>query len=279
MSVPVPADGRRVWSGIADCAAMCGRNLRRLRRAPDQGVLLLVSPIVFTLLFRYVFGGAITGLGSISYVNYLIPGIAVQTLVLASGTSGFALAEDQSTGFIDRLRSLPMAGIAVPIGRVATDAAASAGSLLTIIGVGLVVGFRPHDVTGTIAGFALILAFAIATSLLFAWLGLRASSAQSMHAVTNPVVFPLIFVSSAFVPTAEMPHWLWAFADHQPVSAVINAARDLMLGNITAQQRDQLFAGQSATELVIQALAWIIGLAVIFGSMAIHAYNTRQTSQ
>ncbi|MDX6213613.1 MAG: type transport system permease protein, partial [Frankiales bacterium] len=207
MSLAAPA-GSRIGYAVSDTLAMAGRNGRRMLRMPDQVVFTLVSPIMFTLLFRYVFGGAIGGLGDINYVNYLIPGIAVQTAIFASGTTGFALAEDRKAGFIDRLRSLPMARSAVLAGRVAADAVNNAVGLLIIVLVGLAVGFRPHSLLGLIFGFGVLLAFTVATSFMFGLLGLYASSAQAVNAMTFPVIFPLTFASSAFVPTATMPSWL-----------------------------------------------------------------------
>jgi len=274
MSVLTAGAGNRVGWAIGDTAAMAGRNVRRLLRAPDQVMFTLISPIMFTLLFRYVFGGAIKGLGSVNYVNYLIPGIAVQTAIFTSGNSGFALAEDRSKGFVDRLRSLPMARSAVLAGRVAADTLSNAAGLLIIVIVGLAVGFRPHSIPGLVFGFAVLLAFTVATSFLFALVGLYASSAQAVNAATFPVVFPLTFASSAFVPTATMPSWLRSFADHQPVTTVINLVRDLTLGNVTQAQRHQLFAGQSTTALIIQSLLWSAGIGLVFGYLAVRRYNS-----
>jgi ABC transporter DrrB family efflux protein len=265
--------GRVGWA-IADSAAMTGRNLRRLLRAPDQVVFTLVSPIMFTLLFRYVFGGAIKGLGEINYVNYLIPGIAVQTAIFTAGNSGFALAEDRGKGFIDRLRSLPMARSAVLIGRVAADTVSNTVGLVIIVVVGLAVGFRPHSVPGLILGLLLLLAFALSTCFIFALVGLFASNSQTVNAATFPVIFPLTFASSAFVPTSTMPSWLRAFADHQPVTLVINAVRSLTIGDVSAAQRSELFAGQSTTALVLQSLAWTAGIGLVFGYLATRRYNS-----
>ena len=273
MSLASPVGGR-IGLAVGDSLAMAGRNVLRLLRAPDQVVFTLVSPIMFTLLFRYVFGGAIRGLGQINYVNYLIPGIAVQTAIFTSGNSGFALAEDRKAGFVDRLRSLPMARIAVLAGRVMADTLSNATGLVIIVVVGVAVGFRPHSVPGLVLGFLLLLAFTLATSFIFALLGLYASSSQAVNAMTFPVVFPLTFASSAFVPTSTMPGWLRAFANHQPVTIVINTVRDLTLDNVTAAQRSELFAGMSTTSLVAQSLAWTAGIAVVFGFLAVRRYNS-----
>jgi ABC-2 type transport system permease protein/oleandomycin transport system permease protein len=264
---------RMRWA-VADSAAMTGRNLRRLLRAPDQVVFTLVSPIMFTLLFRYVFGGAIKGLGDINYVNYLIPGIAVQTAIFTAGNSGFALAEDRGNGFIDRLRSLPMARSAVLVGRVAADTVSNTAGLIIIVVVGLAVGFRPASVPGLILGLLLLLAFALSTCFIFALVGLYASNSQTVNAATFPVIFPLTFASSAFVPTSTMPSWLRAFADHQPVTLVINAVRSLTIGDVSAAQRAELFAGQSTTSLVLLSLAWTLGIGLVFGYLATRRYNS-----
>jgi ABC transporter DrrB family efflux protein len=270
----VRAPGGGVRWAISDSIAMAGRNVRRLMRAPDQVVFTLISPIMFTLLFRYVFGGAVSGLGNVNYVNYLIPGIAVQTAIFTAGNSGFALAEDRGKGFIDRLRSLPMARSAVLAGRVAADTLSNAVGLLIIVVVGVAVGFRPHSLIGLLLGMVLLLAFALSTCFIFALVGLYASNAQTVNAATFPVIFPLTFASSAFVPTATMPSWLRAFADHQPVTTVINAVRALTIGDVSDAQRAQLFAGQGTTSLIIQSLLWALGIGLVFGLLAVRRYNS-----
>ncbi len=264
----------RVLWALADSIAMTGRNVRRIVRAPDQVMFTLISPIMFTLLFRYVFGGAIRGLDGINYVNYLIPGIAVQTAIFTAGNSGFGLADDRGKGFIDRLRSLPMARSAVLIGRVTADSLSNAVGLIIIVIVGLAVGFRPHSIPGLILGLLVLLAFALAFSFVFALVGLYASNVQTVNAATFPVVFPLTFASSAFVPTSTMPSWLRAFADHQPVTTVIDAVRALTIGNVTPVQRDTLFAGQGTASLVIQSLLWALGIGLVFGYLAVRRYNS-----
>lgn len=275
-AVTAPSDNP-LASAVSDTLAMTGRNVRRLMRAPDQVVFTLLSPIMFTLLFRYVFGGAVRGLGDLNYVNYLIPGIAVQTAIFTAGNSGFALAEDRGKGFIDRLRSLPMARSAVLAGRVLADTLSNAVGLAIIILVGLAVGFRPHSVAGLLLGALLLLAFALAACFIFALVGLYASNVQTVNAATFPVIFPLTFASSAFVPTKTMPSWLRAFADHQPVTTLINAVRALTIGNVTPAQRDLLFAGQTTTSLVVQSLVWAAGIGLVFGSLAVRRYNSTAT--
>ena len=271
-----PSHSRISWA-VRDALSMMGRNVRRLSRAPDQLVFTLISPIMFTLLFRYVFGGAIGGLQGINYVNYLIPGIAVQTAIFSSGNTGFALAEDRGKGFIDRLRSLPMARSAVLSGRVLADTLSNAVGLIIIVVVGLAVGYRPHSFGGLVLGLVLLLAFALSTSFIFALVGLFATNVQTVNAATFPVIFPLTFASSAFVPTATLPSWLRSFADHQPVSIVINAVRSLTLGDISGPVRHQLLAGQSTASLIVQSLIWTAAIALVFGFLAVRRYNSTAT--
>jgi ABC-2 type transport system permease protein/oleandomycin transport system permease protein len=253
---------------------MAGRNLRRLSRQPEQIVFNLVSPIMFVLLFRYVFGGAIGGLQGLNYVNYLIPGIAVQTVLFSAGVTGFALAEDTQKGFIKRLRSLPMARSAVFGGRVVSDTVNNAFGLAILIVTGFAVGFRPASAAGLLLAALLLLLFALAVSLGYALIGLVVRSAEAVNAATFPIIFPLTFASSAFVPVETMPSWLQGFATHQPVSVVINAARSLILGDsATPQQRELLLGGTGTGTLVLQALAWTLAIGLLFGLLCTRRYR------
>ncbi|MEO5746177.1 MAG: ABC transporter permease [Terracoccus sp.] len=261
------------WA-VRDTLAMAGRNLRRLLRQPEQVMFNLVSPIMFVLLFRYVFGGAIGGLQGLNYVNYLIPGIAVQTVLFSAGVTGFALADDLQKGFIYRLRSLPMARSAVFGGRVAADTVNNTLGLLVLIATGFVVGFRPSDLPGLALAGLLLLLFALAVSLGYALIGMTVRSAEAVNAATFPIIFPLTFASSAFVPVATMPDWLQGFATHQPVSVVINAARSLILGDTaTDAQRAQLLGGADTASLVLQSLAWTVGIGLLFGVLCTRKYR------
>lgn len=268
------SDDSWVWAW-RDTLAMGGRNLRRLMRQPEQVVFNLVSPLMFVLLFRYVFGGAIQGLQGINYVNYLIPGIAVQTVLFSAGVTGFALADDMQKGFVTRLRSLPMARSAVFGGRVYADSINNTVGLLVLLATGFAVGFRPENLVGLLLACALLLVFALAVSLGYALIGLTVRSPEAVNAATFPIIFPLTFASSAFVPVETMPAWLQGFATHQPVSVVINAARSLILGDeATVAQRELLLGGQDTTSLVLQSLAWTIGIAVLFGALCTRKYRS-----
>lgn len=266
-------ENRLTWA-LRDTSAMAGRNLRRLMRQPEQVMFNLVSPIMFVLLFRYVFGGAIGGLEGINYVNYLVPGIAVQTVLFSAGVTGFALADDLQKGFIYRLRSLPMARSAVFGGRVAADTLNNAVGLTVLIATGFAVGFRPENPVGLLMAMLLLLLFALAVSLGYALIGMTVRSAEAVNAATFPLIFPLTFASSAFVPVQTMPDWLQGFATHQPVSVVINAARSLILGDsATPAQREMLLGGADTTSLILQALAWTIGIGVLFGLLCTRKYR------
>ncbi|HEY6749077.1 MAG TPA: ABC transporter permease [Mycobacteriales bacterium] len=268
------ATGSGVGWALRDAGAMAGRNLRRLTRQPEQIVFNLVSPIMFVLLFRYVFGGAISGLQGLNYVNYLIPGIAVQTVLFSAGTTGFALADDMQKGFIKRLRSLPMARSAVFGGRVASDTVINAFGLVVLILTGFAVGFRPASFLGLVLAALLLLLFALAVSLGYALIGLTVRSPEAVNAATFPIIFPLTFASSAFVPVQTMPDWLQGFATHQPVSVVINAARSLILGDTaTAEQRQILLGGSDTGSLVLQSLAWTLGIGLLFGILCTRRYR------
>lgn len=265
--------GGLAWA-VRDTCAMAGRNLRRLMRQPEMVMFNIVSPIMFVLLFRYVFGGAIGGLQGLNYVNYLIPGIAVQTVLFSAGVTGFALAEDLQKGFINRLRSLPMARSAVFGGRVAADTLNNAFGLIVLIITGYAVGFRPASFLGLVFAALLLLLFALAVSLGYAVIGLTVRTPEAVNAATFPIIFPLTFASSAFVPVQTMPSWLRGFATHQPVSVVINAARSLILGDsATAGQRAELLGGTGTGSLIVQALAWSIGIGLVFGLLCARKYR------
>lgn len=270
-----PGLGAKAGYAVSDAFAMAKRNVLRIARAPDQVVFTLISPIMFTLLFRYVFGGAVGGLGSATnYATYLIPGIAVQTALFSAGTTGFALADDLQKGFVDRLRSLPMARSAVLTGRLISDTLNNTVQVLILVGVGFAVGFRPDSAWGLVLGLLLILAFATAISMVYALIGMSVSTVEAVNAATFPIVFPLTFASSAFVPVATMPSWLQGFAYHQPVSIVINAVRSLTLGELPAQARQSLFDGASTASLVVQSIAWTAGLGAVFGWLAVRKYKS-----
>ncbi|MHB8334957.1 MAG: ABC transporter permease [Acidimicrobiales bacterium] len=220
------------WVAI-DIWTIARRNLLTLIRIPISLVFAIVQPVMFVLLFRYVFGGAIH-IAHGKYVNFLIPGILVQTTIFGAVGTAIGLAEDLHRGLIERFRALPMARTAVLGGRTVADLARNILVLIVITVVGFAVGFRPHGGVGPyLEASLLMLFFAYALSWGFAFVGLAAPNSETAQAMTFPIIFPITFASSIFVQVQSMPWWLQDFARNQPVSQAANAVRGLMLGTPT----------------------------------------------
>ncbi len=247
---------------FADALTITWRNLVNLRRNPQLLVFATVQPVIFVLMFRYVFGGQIK-IPGVRYVDYLMPGIFSQTVTFGSLQTGVGLADDLSKGIIERFRSLPMARSAVLIGRTSADLVRNIFVVALMCAVGFAVGFRVHtNVFAFFAAFVLILLFSFGLSWIFATIGLMVGSGEAAQAASFPILAPLSFASSAFVQVKTMPGWLQVFAAHQPVTVTVNAVRALCLGGPTASA-------------VIQSLAWSLGLVLIFAPIAVRRY--RQT--
>jgi ABC-2 type transport system permease protein/oleandomycin transport system permease protein len=215
---------------------------------------------MFVILFRYVFGGVIKVPGH-SYVNYLIPGILVQTTIFGSVGTAIGLAEDLHKGLIERFRALPMARLAVLAGRTVSDLFRNVLVLIIITGVGFLVGFRPGGgFVSYIQACILMLIFAYCLSWGFAFVGLAAPNSEAAQAMTFPVIFPLTFASAIFVPVASMPGWLQPFAINQPVSQTAIAVRGLMLGTPHGQ----------STWI---ALGWSLGAILVLAPLAVNRYR------
>jgi ABC-2 type transport system permease protein/oleandomycin transport system permease protein len=220
----------RLYWGASDIVAVTWRNLIAYTRIPEAMVFSSIQPIMFVLLFRYVFGGAVSTPG-FRYVDFLMPGIFVQTVCFGAVTTGIGLADDLGKGLIERFRSMPMARCAVLAGRTTADMCRNLFVVLLMTVVGVAVGFRSS--TGFfsfMAGVLLLLLFAYALSWGFAVVGMVARNAETAQAMAFPLLFPLTFASSAFVQVQSMPGWLQVFARHQPVTVVIDACRNLMVG-------------------------------------------------
>ncbi|MDP8987730.1 MAG: ABC transporter permease [Actinomycetota bacterium] len=256
-----PGHSRLGWM-VSDTLAITGRNLLTYVRLPQLVVFSTIQPIMFVLIFRYVFGGAIPTPGS--YVDYLMPGIFVQTVAFGAIGTGVGLAEDLRKGLIERFRSLPMASSAVLGGRTTADLVRNVFVVSLMAAVGFLVGFRVHTGPGPfLVGILLLLLFGYALSWGFALVGLRAANAETAQATAFPILFPLVFASSAFVPLETMPGWLQAFAGHQPVTVVVDAVRALMLGG-------------AAGRPLLEALAWSLGLLAVFAPLAVLRYRRTQ---
>ena len=255
----VAAASSGVASALSDTADVAWRNLLTQLRTPQALVFATIQPVIFVLLFRYAFGGAIRVPGE-DYVDYLMPGIFAQTVAFGAVGTAVGLSGDLRTGILVRFRTLPMARIAVLGGRTVADLARNLLVVAVMIGVGFAVGFRSaNGAPGLLAALALIVVFAYAVSWGFAALGLRVSDPEAAQAASVPVVFLLVFTSAAFVPASAMPGWLQAFGTHQPVNALISAERALITG------------GPAARDVLI-CLAWSAGMLLVFALLAARTY-------
>jgi ABC transporter DrrB family efflux protein len=251
------------WA-ISDSLVMTRRNLLVWLRVPAYIVFTVVQPIIFVLLFRYVFGGAIRAPGAGGYVSYLMPGIIAQTAAFATFATAIALAQEATKGVIDRFRAMPMARSAVLAGRLIADSIRMLIVILVIIGVGYAVGFRfENGVAGAVGMVALAEAFGIAICSVSAFVGLAIKDEESVQAFGLIWIFPLTFVSSAFVPIATMPGWLQVFANNQPVTLVINAMRAMALGGPQFPLNPALW----------ESLLWLAGVLIVFTPLAVRSYR------
>ena len=227
--IPQLKHSKLAWLFI-DSWVMVKRSLLQIRQDPEQLLGLTIQPIMFVVLFRFVFGGAIET-GGISYVNFLMAGIFVQTAAFGSTMSSYSVAIDLEKGIMDRFRSLPMTKSAVLTGHVVADLIRNLLATAVMVGAGLAVGFRPEATFAewTLA-IALLLFFSFALSWLFVLVALIGKSIQFVQQFGFIIIFPLTFVSSAFVPTDTMPNWLQAFAENQPLTHLIEAIRALLVG-------------------------------------------------
>jgi ABC transporter DrrB family efflux protein len=245
------------------------RTLLQFARTPQ---LLVMPPILaglFLLIFRYIFGGAISTGGSVQYVDFLVPGFLAQTVLWNGMNVPAGVAEDSSSGVYDRLRSLPIPRAAVMAGRALADTVLNAWGLAVTALLGFAVGFRTHaDLAAVITAFALILVVIYAFSWLFISLGLSAGNAQAAQALSSLIVVPLSFVSGAFVPIESMPGWMQAFAANQPVTIMINAVRSLMLGGT-----DAAGIGHTTTYWALLSLLWCAGILAVFGTAAVTRFG------
>lgn len=253
----------RWW--VADSWEMVKRNLRHIRRTPELLIDVTLQPIMFVILFRFVFGGAIPIQGT-TYVNYLMAGIFVQTIAFGGVYTGVLLANDLKNGMIDRFRSLPMLQSSVLTGRTLTDLLRAMLAVTVMTVVGVAVGFRPEGgVIGAALAFGVMLTFGFALSWFGVAMGAFVRTPEALQGIIFMTVFPLTFASSAFVPTDTMPTWLRVFAEHQPLTLVINTVRSFML------------TGGGGPD-AIPALIWSVGMLAVFFPLGLWLYR-RRTSQ
>lgn len=259
MSAVEASVGRRAAWAVSETLAMTWRNLIHYVRVPQLIAFAIVQPVMFTLLFVYVFGGAIqTG---VDYVDFLIPGIIVQTVIFGSMQTGINIAEDMQKGIMDRFRSLPIARGSVLAARTFSDTVRHTISVFIMAGVGFLVGYRFH---GTAADALLALGLTILVGLAFSWIaatiGLLVRDTQTAEIAGFTWIFPLVFASSIFVPVATMPAWLEAFAVRSPITLAADAVRALSLGTPLG-------------DAYWQAAAWCVGIMAVFSAIAVWRFR------
>jgi ABC transporter DrrB family efflux protein len=258
---PEPGLGTRFRWAVTDTLTITRRNLLVWMRVPAYIAFTVIQPVIFVLMFRYVFGGAIPVDVPGGYVNFLIPGIVAQTAAFASFGTAIALAVELKKGVIDRLRSMPMARSAVLAGRLVADTGRMTVTILIIIGVGYAVGFRfLNGFFPAVAMILLAIVFGVAICCISAFTGLAIGDEETVQAFGLIWLFPLTFLSSAFVPIATMPGWLQAFAKNQPVTYVVDTMRALALGGPVEAN-------------LWKSLAWLAGIFVVFLPLAVRAYR------
>jgi ABC-2 type transport system permease protein len=255
---------------LSDSAVITRRNLIKVKRVPDLIVFATLSPIMFVVLFRYVFGGAINLPPGITYAEFLLPGIFAQTVVFGSTITGASIADDLQKGLIDRFRSLPMSRSAVLIGRTVADLGLNLISIVVMAVTGLLVGWRINSSVGeALGGFLILLVFAYAISWLMAMVGLLVRTPEVVNNASFIVIFPITFVANTFVPLESFPAVLRTFAEWNPVSTVTQAARELF-GNIPAGLPEP--EAWSLQHPVVYTLLWAVAILVVFVPLSVRAY-------
>ena len=246
---------------ISDAAVLTVRALRHIPRNPAVLVFSTIQPVMFVVLFRYVLGGAIKLPPGVSYVNFLMAGVFVNTVAFGSFTTGVGLAEDLQKGLIDRFRSLPMSRAAVLIGRTLSDLVRNFFTGAIMFGVGVIVGFNPQGgALEVLAGVGLLLLLGFVFSWIGATIGLAVKNVEAVQSAGLIWIFPLIFASSAFVPTSTMPAGLRAFANNQPITHVVDAARNWFLG-VPVGSHGWI------------AAVWCVGILAVFVPLSVRVYR------
>ena len=257
--------GRLGWT-LRDGYVVAGRNMRHFMRQPQLLVFSTIQPIMFVLLFSYVFGGAIGGSlpAGVSYKDFLLPGILIQSTSFRATQTAIGLSEDMKRGVIDRFRSMPMARSAVLAGRTLADLARTIFVIALMIAVGYAIGFRFEEgPLEAIASILVVAAFGFALSWIFAYVGLIAKGPEAAQSAGFVAIFPLVFASSIFVPVDTMPDWLQSIADVSPVTATADTARALAIGG-------------DVSGSLWQMLAWVGGILLVFIPLCVRKYRRLQ---
>lgn len=254
------ADAR---TGLTDCMVVTGRNLRHFIRQPQLLIFSTIQPIMFVLLFSYVFGGAVGGSlpAGVDYLDFLLPGIFIQSAAFRSTQTAVGLAEDLDRGVVDRFRSMPMARSAVLVGRTTADLARGLFVVLLMTAVGYLIGFRFQEgPLEAVAAVAVVLLFGYALSWIFTLVGLTVQGSEAAQSAGFVAIFPLVFASSIFVPIETMPSWLEGFASVSPVTAAADAARAFSIGG-------------DVGEPLLLSLAWLVGILAVFVPLCVWRYR------
>ena len=257
---------------LDDTLVITRRNLVRVVRLPQLLLFATIQPVMFLLLFNYVFGGVIgQSLPPVvdgSYIIFLLPGLMVQISTFGAGQTAMGLTEDLSNGVIDRFRALPMARSAVLAGRTLADLVRNAFVMTLMLLIAFAIGFRwKTSFLGFLGGVVLVLLFSYALSWVMATIGLFVRNPEAAQSAVFLPVFPFVFASAVFIPTQTMPGWLQAFANNQPITIIANAMRGLMVGP------ELLLPGQTVAGQVVLALVWIVGITAVFAPLAVRVYR------
>ena len=257
-----PARRPGLAAGLRHTLTLAWRSLVQIKHNPMELLDLSIQPVMFVLLFTYVFGGAISGTPG-DYLKFALPGIIVQNAFFATMTTGFGLNNDLTKGVFDRLRALPIARWSPLAGRILADTVKQAWSVSLLIGVGAILGFRlGNGVAGLLGAFALLLAFSLAAAWISVLVGVLVSEPDKVQIFGFMVIFPLTFTSNAFVPTETMPSWLQRWVEVNPVTILADALRGLLVGGPVA--------GPAA-----QALIWAAAILAVFAPLAVRALKRR----
>jgi oleandomycin transport system permease protein len=260
VTAPRRTGGISPTAGLRHGLTITWRNLMRIKRSPESLLDLTLQPIIFIVLFVYLFGGAVAG-SQHAYLQYLLPGLLVQTVVFASAGTGVGLADDINKGIFDRFRTLPIARWAPLFGTILSDVIRYVVTVAVVLGFGMILGYRPAGgAVGVIAGSLLVLAFAFALCWVIVLVALFVRKPQQVQGFVFPVMFPLTFGSNAFVQTSTLPGWLQSWVHVNPVTHLVNATRDLLGGT------------NPGTEL-LWSLGWIVGLVAVFAPLAVAKYR------
>ena len=270
-----PAAGRArvsVGHAVKDTVVIVRRNLLRILRLPQLLVFATVQPVMFLILFNYVFGGAVgrsvPAAAGGEYLNWLLPGVLLQMAAFGATQTAMGLIEDLNKGVIDRFRSLPMARSAVLAGRTVADLIRNVFVIVLVLVLGYVLGFRPQtSFVPVVGGLLVAMMFAFALSWVMACIGLSVKNSEAAQSAAMIPIFPMVFASSVFVPLETLPDWLRVFADHQPVTRTANAVRGLILGE------GALAAGHTVAGEVAGALLWALGIIVVSAPLAVRLYR------